>query len=198
MTDTASGLKQRVVGACVVLSLAIIFLPMIFDQPHRLTQSPHPEIPAMPEYETVVIEKPREPQFEPMAVDPVDQRVKTVSEIVPAPEPASDGHAEPVPPVASTRQKNVIDSPEVHELPVFRNVWMVQLGTFSNRQNAYALRDRLRKDGFDAHTKPVKVGDTVAERVFSGPFVNRQEAERAKKKLDARHKVDSLILFFDP
>src|SRR5690606_14387363 len=114
-----------------------------------------------PEYETVVINKPRQPAFEPMAVDPADQRVKKVSEIVPAPEAALDSRAETAPQQPEARPA-AIDEPEVRDLPVFRNVWMVQLGTFSNQQNAHALRDQLRKDGFDAHTKRVKVGDTVA------------------------------------
>ncbi|ROU00003.1 sporulation protein [Marinobacter sp. R17] len=45
------GLKQRIVGALVLISLAVIFVPMLFDEPHteRTTQQIKlPEEPAFP------------------------------------------------------------------------------------------------------------------------------------------------------
>ncbi|TBW54752.1 sporulation protein [Marinobacter halodurans] len=45
------GLKQRIVGALVLISLAVIFVPMLFDEPHteRTTQKIKlPEEPAFP------------------------------------------------------------------------------------------------------------------------------------------------------
>ena len=88
------------------------------------------------------------------------------------------------------------DKPEVAQLPIFKNVWMVQVGTFSLEKNAYALRDKLRADGFDGHTKKIAAdGNKVAIRVFTGPFVNRRDAEKIKKKLDQKNQVKSIILF---
>lgn len=210
-TTASGGLKQRLVGAFVILSLAIIFLPMIFDEPHRLpVVPPHIEVPPTPQAETVAISQPDKPEFEAMALDESDQRVKNVSEIVPAtvedkiaeaepiataPEPTSAVQKEPVPSEADSSKK--LNNPEVSNLPVFKNVWMLQLGTFSSEPNAYALRDQMRKDGFDAHTKKVTIGTSNVIRVFSGPFVNRSEAERVKKKIDQRYKVNSNILFLD-
>lgn len=212
-TTASGGLKQRLVGALVILSLAIIFLPMIFDQPHRLPEvPPHIEVPPAPEVETVTIRQPEKPEFEAMDLDESDQRVKNVSEIVPA--SVDDSSADtvakvPEPQAAQkTAQKTAtsstdaetskkLNNPEVSNLPVFKNVWMLQLGTFSNEPNAYALRDQMRKDGFDAHTKKVMVGSSNVIRVFSGPFVNRSEAERVKKKIDQRYKVNSMIVFLD-
>lgn len=195
-TTASGGLKQRLVGALVILSLAIIFLPMIFDEPHRLPEvPPHIEVPPAPEAETVTISQPEKPEFEVMDLDESDQRVKNVSEIVPATVEDKIVEAEPVPPGADSNKK--LNNPEVNNLPVFKNVWMLQLGTFSNEPNAYALRDQMRKDGFDAHTKKVMIGSSNVIRVFSGPFVNRSEAERVKKKIDQRYKVNSLIVFLD-
>lgn len=219
-TTASGGLKQRLVGAFVVLSLAIIFLPMIFDEPHRLPDvPPHIEVPPTPESETVTISQPDKPEFEVMALDESDQRVKSVSEIVPA---ATEGKVSEVEQMAtapehkSAQEESVqkeltakepsqveansskkLNNPEVSNLPVFKNVWMLQLGTFSSEPNAYALRDQMRKDGFDAHTKKVMIGSSNVIRVFSGPFVNRSEAERVKKKIDQRYKVNSMIVFLD-
>lgn len=220
-TTASGGLKQRLVGAFVILSLAIIFLPMIFDQPHRLPEvPPHIEVPATPETEAVTVKPPVKPEFESMTLDETDQRVKKVSEIVPAAveDSSSDSRAveagpveskvnTPEPPTlpeqkatndtASEVSTKTLNNPEVSNLPVFKSVWMIQLGTFSSEPNAYALRDQMRKDGFDAHTKKVMVGASNVIRVFSGPFVNRSEAERIKKKIDQRYKVNSMIVFLD-
>ena len=48
------GLKQRIIGALVLVSLAVIFVPMIFDEPHSQRQSTPitiPEEPPFPEVE---------------------------------------------------------------------------------------------------------------------------------------------------
>lgn len=220
MSEASSSLKQRLVGAFVMVSLAIIFLPMIFDEPHHLPNvPPHLELPAQPEVSKVTINKPVKPQFESVQVDPSDQRVKKVSEVVPVVAEPGDAEPEAGEDIANTvadvsvptqnskeassgsKQSKVdsrkLEAPEVSHLPVFKNVWMLQLGTFSSEQNANALRDQMRKDGFDAHTKKVTVGTANVVRVFTGPFVNRSEAERVKKKVDQRYKVDSLIVFLD-
>lgn len=49
------GLKQRIIGALVLVSLAVIFVPMLFDEPHSERTSTTikiPEEPPFPEVET--------------------------------------------------------------------------------------------------------------------------------------------------
>jgi DedD protein len=55
----------------------------------------------------------------------------------------------------------------------------------------------LRKDGFDGHAKDIEIKGAKAVRVLSGPFVNRKKAEKMKRELDKRYKVQSLIIYFD-
>lgn len=62
--------------------------------------------------------------------------------------------------------------------------WAVQVGSFSRRENAFALRERLRRQGFAAFVEPVIRGDgTRAWRVRVGPEPTRQEAEALKARL---------------
>lgn len=193
------GLKQRLVGAFVILSLAVIFLPMIFDKPHHAVTSQIVELPPKPEFKPVVVQAAKKPQFEIVEVDPADQRVKSVDKITQTKkseaEPAASEKSQPSKTAPITQVKT--GTPKVADLPVFKNVWMVQLGTFSKAENAYKLRDRLRQDGFDGHTKKIRVKGKDAVRVFTGPFVNRQEAARIKKRVDEKYRVDSLLVFFD-
>jgi DedD protein len=74
---------------------------------------------------------------------------------------------------------------------------MVQLGTFGQTENAYQLRDQLRKDGFDGHTKKIDLNGSSAIKVFTGPFVDKAEAEKIKLKLDEKYKLESRVIFFD-
>ncbi len=200
MTDTIDGLKQRLVGAFVILSLAIIFLPMIFDKPHDVSRTTIVEVPPKPDFKAVEEKPAVRPEFERIDLDPADKRVKPLSQI--KEEQGSGASAlvgEPASsPVSESTPEPATDKPTVSHLPAFNNVWMVQLGTFSDAENAYRLRDKLRKDGFDAHTKPIEVKGKSAIRVFTGPFVNKRDAERAKQKVDGKYKVDSLLVFFEP
>lgn len=230
MSDSVEGLKQRLVGAFVILTLAVIFLPMIFDKPQQATSAKVVPIPPKPDFQSVTIKSPSKPMLDRLEVDPVDNKVKPVSEhakakavgaekakrkpVAAATTAKSEASkparsAKKVVAVKSSSAKSVAVKPasakssksmpasSVKHLPVFKNVWMVQLGTFSNKSNAYKLRDRLRKDGFGAHTKAVRLNGKSSVRVFAGPFVSKREAQKIKKKLDAKFKVKSVVRFFE-
>ncbi|BES71602.1 SPOR domain-containing protein [Marinobacter nanhaiticus D15-8W] len=47
------GLKQRIVGALVLISLAVIFVPMLFDEPHTERTSKTIELPEEPAFPSV-------------------------------------------------------------------------------------------------------------------------------------------------
>lgn len=47
------GLKQRIIGALVLVSLAVIFVPMIFDEPHQKRQTRPVTIPEEPPFPEV-------------------------------------------------------------------------------------------------------------------------------------------------
>tara|TARA_R110002072_G_scaffold172728_1_gene326944 strand:- start:25488 stop:26156 length:669 start_codon:yes stop_codon:yes gene_type:complete len=221
MTDTVDTLKQRIVGAFVIISLAVIFLPMIFDEPHEAASNVIAPVPSRPAFKVIEIDKPIRPVFNKVEFDPKSQKIvekepqltsqnsgkessddkgaeaenKTVS--------ASAGTAVIKTSIKSESaeklkiQEKSDSTPSVNHLPLFKNVWMVQLGTFSQTDNAYQLRDKLRKDGFDGHTKKVELNGKDAIRVFTGPFVDKAEAEKIKIKLDKKYKVVSRVLFFD-
>lgn len=216
MSETVDILKQRLVGAFVILSLAVIFLPMLFDKPHREGAAVVEQVPPRPMRETVVISKPRASDYERRVVESEDPDSK-LPQLVPAQSltqsPAQDLEKNKAPTDSSelasvqtqretegkSETKSSIESADVVTRPVetkvYNNVWMVQLGTFSKKENAFALRDKLRALGIEGHTKPVKSGSAV--RVFAGPFVTKKEALRIKRKVDAEFKVDSLVVFFE-
>ncbi len=212
MSETVDSLKQRLVGAFVILSLAVIFLPMLFDKPHRESDAVVEQVPPKPMRETVVISRPTKLDYEKRAVaseealeseSKLPKLVAVQSEAEVLLDAASDSQSVPTKGIAQEQENEAAETvmneaksaARIVDTKVYSNVWMVQLGTFSKQENAYALRDRLRAMGINGHTKPLKSGSIT--RVFAGPYVTKKEALRIKRKLDAEFKVDSLVLFFE-
>jgi len=57
------GFKQRIIGAVVLICLAVIFVPMLFDKPHRKSATQTIQIPSEPQSQSITIEKPRSPDM---------------------------------------------------------------------------------------------------------------------------------------
>jgi DedD protein len=220
-----NGLKQRIIGALVLVSLAVIFVPMIFDEPHSERQSRPVTIPEEPPFPEVDV--PPEP-----ALGGSDYGMNSAPQDTPATESAPgyrliEGVEEPAPesssarepaaqvaePVTRTTDSNAASSepqPQVSQpsepatstssadesaefTRSLDGAWVVQLGSFGNADNARRLRDNVRDMGYGAHLQQVERGDTTLTRVFSGPFVNKSEAEAAKKALDYAFSLNSLV-----
>jgi len=214
------GLKQRIIGALVLVSLAVIFVPMVFDEPHSERTSTSiniPEEPPFPEVESPAsdITPPASYQKNPTvntgsvdrdyrilendesAAQPVpDSRIKAVPEVA-APE-----KTEPAPPVSPqekptvSAQKEPPKQAETVNAEYTRSLegaWVVQLGSFGNGDNARRLRDKVRDKGYSSHLQEVVRGDSTLTRVFSGPFAEKAEAESAKRALDEAFSLNSLV-----
>ena len=55
------GLKQRLIGAIVLVSVAVIFVPILFDQDRKKTQDILVDIPARPDIPKLDFKKPTAP-----------------------------------------------------------------------------------------------------------------------------------------
>lgn len=211
------GLKQRIVGAVVLLALAVIFLPMLFTREDELRQvhveaPPMPQAPAMPstELEDVQVPEPQALPDEP--VPPLDAnggvaQVPTTPPVVPAPSQAprqqpAPAPAQPVaaPPVAQAQPQAAPAQPaaKVEEkrldpngLPVS---WSIQLASLSNRASAENLQKSLRNQGYNAY---IRSADGM-NRVFVGPVIERAEAERLRDSLSRQQKLNGFVVRFQP
>ncbi len=75
------------------------------------------------------------------------------------------------------------------------NAWVVQAGSFRERENALAVRDRLRRAGFPSFVTETKVG-ALTYRVQVGPMINLQQAERSRDKVIALLKRDAIVVSY--
>lgn len=76
-------------------------------------------------------------------------------------------------PPPAIRPAKVAATPETSPVPAAGG-FIVQLGVFSNPDNARDLVQRLNRQGIKAYSET---------RVMVGPFLNRQEAEKANAEL---------------
>lgn len=201
------GLLQRIVGALVLLALAVIFVPMLFnreDPGQQITvDAPEmPEAPSVPVIETRPVEVP-EPQVEPFPEEfeiieegPAAEPQAPAAPISPAPvepQPTPPVTPEPrpvqTPPATQTApEEQRLDSAN---LPVS---WSVQLASLSSRENADKLQATLRSQGYNAY---IRTADGM-NRVFVGPLVEREEANRLRDLLQRQRKLNGFVVRFEP
>ncbi|WP_018952805.1 SPOR domain-containing protein [Thioalkalivibrio sulfidiphilus] len=203
-------LKQRLVGAAVLLALAVIFLPMLLDGTgHQAGLNLRDGIPPEPEFARPEAPAPLERQATP--VPPQETRpaprseARAVPQAVPqvapqpVPEPAAPA-AEPAPqsrtptapapatpPPAPTRAPAAASDPGP-------GGWAVQVGSFGERANAEAERDRLRRAGFQVLVEPARAGDRQIFRVKVGPVSTREEAERLRSRLGTEQSLQGIVV----
>ena len=200
------GLKERLVGAAVIVIVAVIFIPMLLDNSEdREVVITRTNIPPKPE---TIPEPPQENEFSSRIVPlkkeaPATGVVKTEPEIPPPePEPApvavEDKTEAPVSEVTGKGQTSTAAVIE-NEEPVTNvglSAWVVQLGSFSSQENAEKLNRQLRDAGFRSFVEPLKQNNTVSYRVRVGPELKRSDAEAINTKIKTAMKLDGIVVHY--
>ncbi|AKF98311.1 SPOR domain-containing protein [Pseudomonas aeruginosa] len=205
------GLKQRIVGALVLIALAVIFLPMLFTREDESRQvvveaPPRPQAPAMPSVEVQPTEVPElQPGEEDIAPEIVEegspaaagqpsQPIGGLPATPPATQPPAQAQAaspppsQPQPPAAPPPAEKRLDA---NNLP---QSWSVQLASLSNRARAEELQKTLRSQGYNAY---IRSFDGM-NRVFVGPVIQRAEADRLRDQLSKQQKLNGFVVRFQP
>ena len=195
--------KQRMVGALVLVALAVIFLPMLFtrEDEQRQIQVDAPTAPQVPVMPQVQVEPVPVPEPQPIAEEPAPPE-----EVAPAP-------AAPVPatvvskPVAAVKAPAVTPAQTVAQAPAKLDTtqkrvdtnglpisWSVQLVSLSNRASADNLQKTLRNQGYNAYVR----SSGGMNRVFVGPLLERAEADRLRDLLGKQQNLKGFVVRFQP
>ncbi|WP_336334012.1 SPOR domain-containing protein [Pseudomonas putida] len=209
------GMKQRMVGALVLVALAVIFLPMLFTREDEMRQVhvEAPQAPAMPslpevKVEPVAVPEPQviaqEPQQPPVVVDestapastpsqPITPSPQTQAQVQPAKPQAPAPKVEPKPaaPVAKPAAPAAPSKIDVNGLPVS---WSIQLASLSNRAGAEKLQQTLRSQGYNAYIRSAG----GMNRVYVGPLIERAEAERVRDAVNRQNGLKGFVVRFQP
>lgn len=140
------------------------------------------------------------------AAMPVDPATAAKSSAASAPRPAAKADPKPDTQAVAKHEElkkpaakpTATETPKV-EPPVSKPAnpagtgFVVQMGAFASATDATALRDTLRKAGFNAFTDTVPGANGSLTRVRVGPVINRAEAEALKSRLEHAGKAGGMI-----
>jgi DedD protein len=187
--DVDEGLKKRLVGATVLVSLVVIFVPMLLeDEPVIETGIYKTNIPPKPErdFSSRVIPS----EDEQLAIPPASHRPQIVP-LKPPPAPAVTEKTAPAAPADNLEQAETqsptVESPAVEppaaeppavEPRVGLTAWVIQVGSFSSRENAEKLVQQIRDMKYAAFMEQADVDGKTVYRVKVGPEVDRKLADK--------------------
>jgi len=188
------GLKQRLVGAAVLVSLAVIFVPMVLDGPGlgggQITET---NIPPAPEdrfgSQVVPLSEPERIRVETPATLPepgVDPSLPLVG--------VGDGAARPAAPAPAESPAPAQPTAPKEDVRLGLAAWIVQVGSFSTADNANTLKDRLTKLGFNAFVEQGVSEDKKIFRVRIGPELKEETAKAILADVQSKAKVKGVVL----
>ena len=210
-------LKQRLVGALILLALGVVFWPIIFVEPGERPATGQGRIPPPPAVDTTPIEPPDpsglrtspeltdylEPEQE-LSTEPGPELEyePTATEVEPAP-PVAAADTEPATALVEPAGDPVRTRSEAPERPKLDGnglpvAWILQIASVSSEAKADALRDRLLEMDQKAYVKRVVRGDKAFYRVYIGPRFEREPLEQLRPSIDAKFKVKSMIVRYLP
>lgn len=216
-----STLKNRLVGVAVLLVLAAVLLPVLFDGANEkalLADTRMPAPPEVPAAETLLAEPPSvvqqteaeiaaehalaeaEVQIPPVAIAPgtppaLPAVTSTVTPAVSAPAPAASNSVAVAVPAATTPVPGAV-TPDPR-LAKLADAWDVQLAAVSTPESAEQLRTKLVAAGFKARV----IASGKLFRVVAGPELRREDAQATRDKLagDARFsKLKAMLVRYVP
>jgi DedD protein len=229
-------LKERIVGATVIVALGIIIIPWLLDGPAQSSRPVEQAIELPPAEQagrtyTIPLDPGGGPPVQietgngaqPVPTRPGagaiqrpirDEDHRTAAAPVEAtPQPAEQPVQPPPRPAPTPVEQPPVEQPSVEQPPVqppprsaptpveqpaartapqasptLAGQWTVQVGSFSQSDNAQALQRRLAAEGFEAFVSRVATDAGTMHRVRVGPVPQREAAEQLLTRLrDSGH-----------
>lgn len=189
--ELRSQARRRLIGAAVLLLVAVIAVPMLLDTGRR----------PLSEDVTITVEtaRPSGPPAEapaaagakggdaapstpgPELADSPPKAAASAAEAAPAPPPAASAPPRQEQPDAAASKATAAKAPAAKGADRFA----VQVAALTSPADAEELMVRLIKDGFTAYVEAVKTAGGTLHRVRVGPFKTREQAQRAADRLKA-------------
>ncbi|NKB31843.1 MAG: hypothetical protein GKR91_01955 [Pseudomonadales bacterium] len=182
------GTKQRIVGTVVLLALALIFLPIIFDGQGSYQTQLSSRVPAEP--------------IIPILPEPTQDRPVIVADSIEADPEESAEAAIPEETNEDTVQVTTSEPAFTREIPQLDAAglpqgWSVRLGSFAQEENANNLMDRLQASGYKAYTRNIRNTQGSLTSVFVGPWLDRNLVDQYKEELQDQFRLAGDIVRFE-
>ncbi len=201
-------LKERIVGAIVLVAVIVLVVPVFLDGPSNNGEVISERVPLPGQEEqpmqTVVLDRDRdEPVPAPVAATPsaeetadrsaesapivlddvsndVSEAAASEASVEEAPPPIIEPVAEPV---VEDEQIRTDEPAVVASAASSTGMWAVQIGSYSSKENAENQAADLRRQGFAAFLSQHSGATGPLHRVRVGPQRDREEAEAMAERL---------------
>lgn len=194
-------IKQRIIGAVVLIALAVIIIPSVLD----LRQDYDHVIRG-----TNIVPKPDNFRVEVFEFGPqmdIKVPVKAVNALLSVVDDSSGQQRNGVDSVVTAGpeqaqhridelRRRLGDNPEgqMASGQVKAEAWVVQLASLSRKENALNLRQQVRQKGLHAFIVSSQVKGKTMYRVLVGPELLRSNAERQRQRLYKEMKLDGMVV----
>ncbi|MEM7561930.1 MAG: SPOR domain-containing protein [Pseudomonadota bacterium] len=198
-------IKNRLVGVIVVFALAVIFLPMILDgsgvrkDKLEVVIPPPPTVSENSEFEPKLIELKEDvdalPELDARFIDEDVTQSKAEPKVIEETDTGPEIEKVETPAVEAEKKsaEKVETSPKAGG-----DSWVLQVGSFQDRNKALIQRDRIRKSNIAAvFIEQFDIDDQSNYRVRLGPFLNRDQTRVAQNKIKAKHDIDGIIMKYE-
>lgn len=204
--------KERLVGAAVLVALAVILIPELLSGPGT-KQKPTPSNvrneQGLKTYEFKLDGTPARtpaqeaaPPAEQAAAPPAEHAEEAVTGAPPAEAPTEKVAQTPSPELRGGEEPQAATPPPIPSSPTPSSTaspastagWAVQLGSFADEERAKRLVAKLKDAGHNAYLVPLRRADgKTLQRVRIGPYAQRAAAEVALKKVASEAKGAAVI-----
>ena len=144
-------LKERLIGVIVLVSLAVIFIPLFLTEPVNLIQEDKKNSSSSEDSEFVSKLKPVDEANQDLDIKNVEYG--TVTEQIP-------------------------ETVTLRENEVGQMNWIVQIGSFSNKENAEKLNLKAKSAGFRSFINPIMQNNRIMHQVCLGPEYDEVDANK--------------------
>lgn len=212
------GSKQRLVGAAVLVGIAVIFFPMLFEESDQIKVGDPIEIPERPDFDTAYqdsLTKDLEPTSDtaaslqtlsnqgslalPLPERPTSQPPSTAAAPPPDRDTTMMSGAPPIPSPPAPAKAAAPVGQAVPKAPMVSSEtditgWVVQVASLSERDKAISLRDELRRAGYKVFVETARIGGKDYFRVRIGPEASRSLAESLSQRLTEETKYKKSLV----
>jgi DedD protein len=184
-------LKERLIGIIVLVLFAVIFIPMFFTGTNDSILKNKENVSISKESEFIS-------KLKPMTDTATDSNTENI-ELAPVVE-------ESLAPVVEESLAPVVEeslAPVVEEIPFNQEMlktdavgqmnWVVQVGSFSSKDNAEKLNQKVKKAGFRSFVNPITQNDKIMHQVCLGPEYDEADAKNLLKEIKNKMKLGGIV-----
>ncbi len=191
-------LKERLVGAVVLVAIAITLIPIILSDPPETSVVSGSDIREKSEmgFSSRII---------PIVEDDAEAASSTIESTKTGSEDSKSGKVQKENKQDVLVEENISENEKIssakeavqNDVEVGSSVWwIVQLGSFTDAENAASLKEKLKEAGFQAFVEPFKENGEISYKVRVGPEIKRLEVDLLLKSLKEKTKLDGIIISY--